>query len=115
MAPPLRLFSATAIVRRMPRSRLPRARLHEVAANEHRRDDRHDMTAVVGGGEPPEPARSEPIDQPAKKQYHTERNKHTESRASEGIFAPRWHVKVALGVGPCVIGRSQKGKAPPLM
>jgi hypothetical protein len=37
-----------------------------VAASEHRC-----MTAAVGHGEPPEPARSEPINYPDKKQHHT--------------------------------------------
>jgi hypothetical protein len=58
------------------------------------------MTLAVGNGERPEPARSEPINQPAKKQHHTERNKRAESHASEGIFAPRWHINLPLGLTP---------------
>jgi hypothetical protein len=44
-----------------------------IAAVEVAGDDRPCMSAAVGNGEPPEPARSEPIYHPAKKQHHTER------------------------------------------
>jgi len=47
---------------------------------------------AVGNGEPPKPTQSEPIDHPAKKQHHTERNKQPQCRTSEGVFAPRWHI-----------------------
>jgi hypothetical protein len=70
----------------------------KVAAAERRRDD-YRLRLVVGG-EPPEPARSEPINHPAKKQHYTERNKQPQCRTSEGVFAPRWHVNLPLGWCP---------------
>jgi hypothetical protein len=54
--------------------------------------------------------KSEPIDHPAKKQRYTEKNKHPQSRASEGVPAPCCHVSFS---GWCPrIGRSLKRKSP---
>jgi len=55
---------------------------------------------AVGNGEPPKPTQSEPIDHPAKKQHHTERNKQPQCRTSEGVFAPRWHMNLPFGLVP---------------
>jgi hypothetical protein len=38
------------------------------------------------------PARSEPVNNPAKKKRHTEKNEQSQCCASEGILAPRRHV-----------------------
>jgi hypothetical protein len=65
---------------------------------------------AVGNGEPPEPAQSEPINNSAKKQHHTERNKQPQCRASEGVFAPRWHINLPL-VGARVVVHSKENPA----
>jgi hypothetical protein len=59
-----------------------------------------DMTSAVGNGEPPEQARSEPINNPAKKKRHTEKNEQPQCRASESVFAPCWHINLPSGEVP---------------
>jgi dephospho-CoA kinase len=75
----------------------------KLAAADQRRDDFR--LRLLVGGEPSERARSEPIKHPAKKKRHTEKDEQPESCASEGIFAPRWHVNMPLGWCP-LSGRS---------
>ena len=39
-------------------------------------------------------SQSEPERHPAKEQHQSEKNERSKSCAFEGIFAPRWHVKL---------------------
>jgi len=64
--------------------------------------------AAIDGGQPPEPAQSEPISYLSKKKRHTEENNHPQCRAAEGIFAPTWHVNLPLRLVPH--RRAFKGK-----